>query len=69
MQNQPADVLRALDDLERALDAFRLAYTAWLNGDGNAADLSRTLTAAEERLDAARAALAGADEADKRTTP
>lgn len=59
--SKPEHVLRALDELEKALEEFRAAYTAWLAGDGDAASLSRSLAQAESRLDAARSALASAD--------
>lgn len=59
--SRPEDVLQALDDLERALEEFREAYTAWLEGERDGAALSRALTAAEARLDAARSVLASAD--------
>ena len=65
--NQPNDVLQALDELERALEAFRAAYHAWLDGDRDgdgevASALRRALHEAEQRLDAARSLLAAATE-------
>lgn len=53
-------VLRALDELERSLEAFRSAYTSWLSGDGDATALSQALAHAEARLDAVRSMLASA---------
>lgn len=64
--SKPEEIVRALDELESALEEFRAAYTAWLgrDGDGDAASvkLLQALSRAEARLDHARALLATAGE-------
>lgn len=69
MAADPEEILRALDALEKALEAFRAAYTAWLvsDGEGHREALASALADAEARLDAARGLLA--DAADGKSYP
>ncbi|HET6403213.1 MAG TPA: hypothetical protein VFH78_01095 [Candidatus Thermoplasmatota archaeon] len=53
-------MVRALEELEAALEEFRSAYTEWLEGGGSSTRLSDALAKAEQRLDAARSLLASA---------
>jgi len=69
MSGDPQHVLRALDELEAALETFRTAYAAWLasESDSDRDALTRALAEAEARLDAARGLLANAG--DKKSYP
>lgn len=55
----PDRVLAAIDRLAEALERFRAAYDAWLdgNGHGDREKLLQALADAEDRLDAARRVL------------
>lgn len=53
-----AELVIALERLEKALAAFSAAYDTWLREGGDNAQLADLLSRAEAQLDAAREALA-----------
>lgn len=64
------ELLRALSELESALDEFRTAYAEWLDGNGGDGDaLKRALASAESRLESARAILANAGNGNDTSHP
>lgn len=57
-----AELVRALEELEAALEAFAAVYDAWATQGAVGTDaLVEALARAEQRLDAARAALAAVE--------